>query len=328
MAKIITEKKFRFELSEHKKKERIDVFLANSIENASRTRVQKLIEAGYVTVNDKKIKSNYTVQPNDIIVVTIPIAPRPEEIEPEDIPLEILFEDDYLIVLNKPPGMVVHPALGHYSGTLVHALLHHTTKLSKFNSETRPGIIHRIDKDTSGLLVVAKDQHVHAYLARQFSAHSVEREYWSIVWGRLKKNSGEIEGNIGRSNKDRKKFTVVVEGGKSATTFYNVIEEYEFASLLALKLKTGRTHQIRVHLSHIGHPVFGDDFYGGRSIQYGSTLPKIKSRVENLLEVMPRQALHAKTLGFIHPITKEQLRFDSQLPEDFKRLILLLKRNK
>ncbi len=325
MAKIITEKKFRFDLSENKKKERIDVFLSNSIENASRTRIQKLIDAQFVTVNGKNIKSNYKVLPNDVIEVTIPIAPRPEEIEPEAIPLEIIFEDDYLIIINKPPGMVVHPALGHYSGTLVHALLHHTNKLSDNNSPSRPGIIHRIDKDTSGLLVVAKDQHVHANLARQFSTHSIEREYWSVVWGKFKKVEGEIQGNIGRSNKDRKKFTVVEEGGKPATTFYKVIEEFDFATLLSLRLKTGRTHQIRVHLSNIGHPVFGDNFYGGRVIHYGSTLPKIKSRVENLLEIMQRQALHAKTLGFIHPITKEQLKFDSSLPEDFKKLLAELK---
>jgi 23S rRNA pseudouridine1911/1915/1917 synthase len=217
--------------------------------------------------------------------------------------------------------MVAHPSLGNYSGTLVNALLHHTQKLSKLNEPGRPGIVHRIDKDTSGLLLIAKDEWTHAQLARQFADHSIEREYQAVCWGIFKNRKGEIIGNITRSNKDRKLFTVSKTEGKYAHTFYNVIEEYEFASLVKLHLKTGRTHQIRVHLAHIKHPVFGDPAYGGRKIVYGSEFSKMKSKVENLLQIIRRQALHAKTLGFIHPRTKEKVFFDSELPDDINQLI-------
>lgn len=321
MTKLVIEKIYRFELPPGKKKERIDVFLANCIENATRTKVQKLIEAGLALVNGKPVKSNYKVSPGDIIEAKVPIAPRPENTIPEDIPLNILFEDDYLIIVNKPPGMVAHPAYANYTGTLVNALLFHTKYLSQINEETRPGIVHRIDKDTSGLLVVAKDDVTHAKLSAQFSKHTIEREYQAICWGRFKELKGEITTKITRSKSDRKKYTTSKSEGKEAVTFYEVLEEFEFTSLLKLNLKTGRTHQIRVHLSSIGHPVFGDSVYGGRQLHYGSELPKIKSRLENLLEIMPRQALHAKILGFIHPHVKKYIRFDSELPEDMKQLI-------
>jgi 23S rRNA pseudouridine1911/1915/1917 synthase len=321
MPKLVTEKKFEFKIPEGKKKERIDVFLTNSVENATRSRIQKLIKADCVFVNGKIVRPNYIVTPFDKIELTIPTTPRPEVHEAEDIPLDIVYEDDFLLVVNKPAGMVAHPSLGNYTGTLVNALLHHTKKLSGLNEPGRPGIVHRIDKETSGLLLIAKDETTHAKLAKQFYDHTIDREYWAVCWGLFKQSKGEVIGNIARSAKDRKIFCVSSTEGKHAHTFYEVIEEFEFASLIKLKLKTGRTHQIRVHMSHIKHPIFGDPVYGGRVIVYGSQLAKIKARVDNLLEIMQRQALHAKTLGFVHPHTREKIYLDSQLPEDFELLL-------
>ena len=326
MSKLISEKKYRIVTPEGKKKERLDVFITNQLENVTRSRVQKLIEAGCITVNTQPEKPSYKVLPGDVIEVTIPISPRPEGTEPEEIPLEIVFEDDTLLIVNKPAGMVAHPAYANYTGTLVNALLFHSQKLSSLNEPSRPGIVHRIDKDTSGLLVVAKDDWTYAKLAGQFSRHSIEREYWAIAWGKFKDSKGEIDFNIARSKTDRKKFTTVKDEGKTALTYYEVLEEFEFASLMKLNLKTGRTHQIRVHLSGTGHPIFGDPTYGGRNIVYGTSLPKMKSRVQNLLDIMPRQALHAKTLGFIHPHTEKFIRFDSELPADMKNLIEKLRK--
>ncbi len=258
-------------------------------------------------------------------MASVPISPRPDENEPEKIPLDIIYEDEYLLVVNKAAGMVAHPAYANYTGTLVNALLYHSQKLSNLNEPGRPGIVHRIDKETSGLLVVAKDDWTHAKLAEQFSKHSIEREYWAVAWGLFKEKKGEINLNISRSKSDRKKFSVSQNEGKTAITFYESLEEFEFTTLLKLNLKTGRTHQIRVHLSSLGHPIFGDPTYGGRNLVYGSNLPKIKSRVQNLLEIMPRQALHAKTLGFIHPHTKQLVKFDSNLPPDMIELLEKLK---
>jgi 23S rRNA pseudouridine1911/1915/1917 synthase len=321
MTKLIKEKKFRFEIPEGKKKERLDLYLTHAIENSTRSKVQKLIEARFVTVNKLSVKANYLIKPNDIIEAVLPISPRPEDVEPEDIPLDIIYEDKYLIVINKPAGMVAHPAYANYTGTLVNALLHHTKKLSGLNEPGRPGIIHRLDKDTSGLLVVAKDDFTHAKIAEQFSKRTVDREYHAICWGKFKERKGEISSNIVRSKRDRKKFTTSEYEGRHALTLYEVLEEFEFTSYLKINLKTGRTHQIRVHLSGIGKPVFGDPTYGGRQVVYGSELPKIKSRVQNLFEVMPRQALHAKTIGFFHPHKKERMFFDSDLPQDMELLI-------
>jgi len=309
------------------KKERIDLYIANVVENATRSRIQKLIKAELVTVNGNIVKANYIISPNDHIQLKIPVTPRPENAEPEDIPLDIIYEDDYLIILNKPAGIVVHPSLGNYTGTLVNALLNHTQKLSEFNEPGRPGIVHRIDKDTSGLLLIAKDEVTHAKLAKQFANHSIEREYWAVCWGIFKDKKGEVIGNIARSKKDRKIFTVSEDEGKHAHTFYEVIEEYEFASLIKLKLKTGRTHQIRVHMNHIKHPIFGDPTYNGRRINYGSDLPKMKSRIDNLLKIIERQALHAKTLGFVHPVSNEKVFFNSELPDDISELIENLKKS-
>lgn len=325
MANLISEKKLKIEVPAGKRKERIDVFLTNMIENATRSKIQKLLEAGLVIVNGTAVKPNYKVNPFDIVDLTIPIAPRPEDVEAEEIPLDIIYEDSCLLIVNKPAGMVAHPAYANYTGTLVNALLHHTQKLSSVNEGGRPGIVHRIDKDTSGILVVAKDDFTHAKLAEQFSRHSIEREYWAVCWGLFKQKEGEINKNIARSKSDRKKYWVSESEGKTAVTYYSVLEEYEFASLVKLNLKTGRTHQIRVHMASAGHPVFGDVTYGGNKLLYGTNLPKIRSRVENLLEIMPRQALHAKTLGFWHPATNEYMRFDSPLPEDMVTLIGKLK---
>lgn len=321
MANLIKEKKYRFDVPEGKKKERLDLFLTQAIENATRSKVQKLIDADLVTVNGVVVKANYQIKPNDVIEAVHTISPRPEDVEPEDIPLNIIYEDEYLLVINKPAGMVAHPAYANYTGTLVNALLHHTKKLSGLNEPGRPGIIHRLDKDTSGLLVVAKDDFTHAKIAEQFSKRTVDREYHAICWGKFKEKKGEINFNIVRSKKDRKKFSVSESEGRTALTLYEVLEEFEFTSYLKINLKTGRTHQIRVHLSGIGKPVFGDPTYGGRQVVYGSELPKIKARIQNLLEIMPRQALHAKTVGFFHPVKKEKMFFNSELPDDMKLLL-------
>ena len=327
MANLITERCYRFELPDGKKKERLDKFLTNNLENATRSRIQKLIDAGYVKVNGILKKANYNVQPSDLIEVTIPCSPRPEFTEAEEIPLDIVYEDEYLLLVNKPAGMVAHPSFGHYTGTLVNALMHHTEILSTFNDAPgRPGIVHRIDKDTSGLLIIAKNENIHAQLSVQFSRHTIEREYWAIVWGKMKEPTGTINTFIARSKKDRKKFTATESEGKHAVSMYTVLEEFAFTSLLSMRLQTGRTHQIRVHLSHLGKPIFGDATYGGTSIHAGEQTTKLRARVDNLLEIMPRQALHAKTLGFIHPATKEFMKFDSELPEDFRTLLFELRK--
>ncbi|MGC8897727.1 MAG: RluA family pseudouridine synthase [Bacteroidota bacterium] len=304
------------------KRERLDIFLTSRIANVTRTKVQKAIEQGFVLVNGKKVKSSYRIAPNDDIQITLPAPPAPEA-KPENIPLNIVYEDDDVIVLNKPAGMVTHPAYGNYSGTLVNALLYHTSSLSTGGDLLRPGIIHRLDKDTSGLLVVAKNDYAHAFLGEQFARRTIDREYWAVVWGVFGTPRGEIEAEIGRSVRDRKKMAVI-PGGKSAVTEYTVLETFSAEvglTLLRLRLRTGRTHQIRVHLSHIGHPVFGDPAYGGRRIAWGSVDKKRKEQVQELLGIMKRQALHAKTLGFIHPATKQYLHFDSELPEDFRLLL-------
>lgn len=326
MAKIINEKHFKFDLPAGKKKERVDLFLTGQMENATRTRIQKLIEQDLVTVNGKVVKSNFKVAAGDVVELTLPITPRPEYAEPEDIPVDVVFEDEYLLVVNKPAGQVVHPAYANYTGTLVNALLHHIDELSEDGDPQRPGIVHRIDKDTSGLLVVAKDEFTHAKLAELFSTHTIEREYWTVVWGLFNEKQGEINRNIARSKRDRKVFNISDDEGKHAVTLWEVIEEFEFTTLLKVNLKTGRTHQIRVHFSGMRHPVFGDEIYGGTSIVYGHQLPKMKSRIHNLLKIMPRQALHAKTLGFRHPHTGEMVRFDSELPEDMQQLITTLRK--
>ncbi len=308
-----------------KVRERLDVYLTHHVENATRSKVQQAIDAGLVLVNGKPVKSSYKISGGEVIHVTIP-KPPPPDVEPENIPLEILYEDENLLVVNKPAGMVTHPAYGNYTGTLVNALLFHCNNhLSTLNDVIRPGIVHRLDKDTSGLMVIAKDDPTHAHLARQFSQRTIEREYWAIVWGRFDgKQSGIIEASLGRSVSDRKKIAVR-ESGKAALTEYTVLEQFEYLSLVKLKLRTGRTHQIRVHLHHIGHPVFGDPTYGGRRIAWGDSGKKKKEQVQEFLTIIDRQALHAKTIGFVHPVTKQVLRFNSELSSDMMKILELLK---
>ena len=308
-----------------KVRERLDVYLTHHIENATRSKVQQAIDAGFVLVDGKPVKASYKISGGEVIHVTIPKPPAPDVVS-EDIPLEILFEDDYLLVVNKPAGMVTHPAYGNYTGTLVNALLYHCrNRLSTLNDAVRPGIVHRLDKDTSGIMVVAKDDSTHARLAKQFSQRTIEREYWAIVWGRFEgKRSGVIEASLGRSASDRKKIAVRASG-KAALTEYTVLEEFDYLSLVKLKLRTGRTHQIRVHLHHIGHPVFGDPTYGGRRIAWGDSGKKKKEQVQEFLKIINRQALHAKTIGFLHPVIKQHLRFDSELPSDMATILKSLR---
>lgn len=308
-------------------KQRIDKYIAQFIENASRTKVQKSINLGSVTVNGELVKSNYIVKPDDEIEIELE-TPDKKDVLAENIPLDIIFEDNFLMVINKPPGMVVHPAYKNYSGTLVNALMFYSAQkndtLSDLGGFERAGIVHRLDKDTSGLIVVAKDEVTHRKLSEQFFHHTIEREYNAIVWGKLKSKKGEISNRLGRDKRDRKKVAVLKnddEKGKLSITNYEVLEEYEFLSLLKLNLKTGRTHQIRVHMSHSGHPVFGDETYGGREPHSVNLTSNIKSQIKNLLELIPRQALHARVLGIIHPHTKESLRFDSELPDDMKQIL-------
>jgi 23S rRNA pseudouridine1911/1915/1917 synthase len=309
----------------HQKKERIDKFLARQIENATRSKIQKAIEQGLVLVNGRPVKASHEVSQGEVIRCMLPQPPRVKAL-PEAIPLEIVYEDEDLIVVNKPAGMVTHPAYGNYTGTLVNALLHHCARLSTLNDELRPGVVHRLDKDTSGLIVAAKNDVAHAALARQFSQRTIEREYWAVVWGIFKERRGTIEASLGRSKSDRKKITVTRDG-KPAVTEYEVLESFTYLSLIRLKLRTGRTHQIRVHLAHIGHPVFGDPTYGGRRIAWGGADARRKAEVQHLLTLMPRQALHAKTLGFIHPLTNRFLNFDSDLPMDMMKLLSALKQS-
>ena len=337
------EKVFEFDISPGKTPERLDVFLTNNIKNASRTKVQKAIEEGCVTVNGKPAKGSKKIQPGDSIICKI-MKPPPIRLIPEDIKLDVVYEDDYLLVINKPPGMVTHPGYGNRYGTLVNAVLYHTGQRESLeldidddeednydegvvfaSDEIRPGVVHRLDKDTSGLLVVSKNPVVHAKLAKQFADRTIKRSYNAIVWGRIEDNEGSIEGDIGRSPRDRKLFGVVKKGGKYARTDYKVIERFNYLTLLQLKLWTGRTHQIRVHCSHINHPVFGDPDYNGNKIVYGNQNNKFKNLADKMLKSVNRQMLHAKELGFTHPETKEFISFTSELPEDMKKILETLK---
>jgi 23S rRNA pseudouridine1911/1915/1917 synthase len=328
---IHTIRKVEFTITSGQKKERIDKFLTAQLEGSSRMKVQKYIEDNCVLVNGEPVRASYKILPDDRIVVNIPTSAPVDRVTPENIQLNIIYEDEYLIVVNKPAGMVTHPGHGNWRGTLVNGLLFHCNRLSTMNDPSiRPGIVHRLDKDTSGLIVAAKDDGTHASLARQFADRTIEREYWALVWGKLSNKCGLIETMIARSKSDRKKFAVVniEDGGKFAATEYEVLKEFEFLSLVRLKLRTGRTHQIRVHLSHIRHPVFGDPTYHGRRMNYGPNgsirdelTAGFRQEVSSLLKIIDHQALHAKTLGFIHPVTKQHLHFDSELPEDFERVL-------
>ncbi len=308
----------------NKEKQRLDTFLTQVLGSVSRSRVQKVIAAGKVTVNGTPAKASHLVAPLEKIAVCVP-RPQRADVLPENIPLNILYEDEHLLVLNKPAGLVVHPAFGNWSGTLVNALLHHCVDLSGIGSRQRPGIVHRLDKDTSGLMVVAKNDFTHQHLSKQFSEKQTEREYWALAWGHFKKKRGQISTYLARSPKDRTRIAVRPEG-KLAITHFEVIEKLALLTLVKLKLETGRTHQIRVHLSHISHPVFGDLAYGGRNRQFGALSNQQRQLAAELLEIMSRQALHAKTLGFLHPVKNEYLRFDSELPDDMKQLLARLRK--
>jgi 23S rRNA pseudouridine1911/1915/1917 synthase len=303
---------------------RIDKFLSDRLKNASRSRLQAAADDGKILVNKIPVKSSYKVKPGDEISIVMDYPRRELKIIPEDIPLNIVYEDDDVILINKPAGLVVHPGHGNYSGTLVNALAWHFKKLPLFNSDDpRPGLIHRIDKNTSGLLVVAKTVDAKVKLSLQFFEKTTQRRYVALVWGDLKENEGTITGNIGRSLKNRQVFTVFPDDdyGKHAVTHYKVIERLGYVNLVECRLETGRTHQIRVHMKHIGHPLFNDDNYGGDQILKGTTFTKYKQFVANCFTLLPSQALHAKTLGFVHPTTGKEMLFESDLPENFSRLI-------
>ncbi|MFD2566220.1 RluA family pseudouridine synthase [Pseudotenacibaculum haliotis] len=310
---------YRFTASDGQVPLRVDKFLMNFIENATRNKIQQAAKAGNILVNDKPVKSNHKVKPKDVVRVVLAHPPHENLLVAEDIPLDIVHEDDDVIVVNKPPGMVVHPGHGNYSGTLVNGLIHHIENLPK-NSNERPGLVHRIDKDTSGLLVVAKTEFAMAHLSKQFFDRTTERLYYALVWGNIEEDAGTIEGHIGRSFKNRLQMDVFPDGeyGKPAITHFKVIERLTYVTLVQCKLETGRTHQIRAHFKHIGHTLFNDERYGGDQILKGTTFTKYKQFVENCFKVLPRQALHAKTLGFTHPTTGEFLQFDSPIPEDIK----------
>jgi len=304
---------------------RVDKFLQNRLEKTSRSRVQAAADAGNIHVNGKSVKSNYRVKPGDYIAVVFAHPPRDREIKPENIPLNIVFEDDELIVINKTPGLVVHPGHGNYSGTLVNALMYHFQHLPLYkNKETpRPGLVHRLDKNTSGIMILAKTEYSMTHLARQFFERSTKRTYQALVWGDVKEDQGTIIGHIGRDIRDRKLFTVFPEGdqGRHAVTHYKVLERFGYVTLVECKLETGRTHQIRVHLKYIGHPLFNDDTYGGDKILKGTTFTNYKQFVENCFALLPRHALHAKSLGFVHPVKKSEMYFDSELPDDMKEVL-------
>jgi len=316
-----TEQRLSFTISPNQGRERLDKFLTQQIANLSRARIQELIASGNVTIDGKPVKASHLISPGESIEIIVLRRPAPEMVA-EDIPLRIVYEDAYLVVIDKPAGMVVHPAFANYTGTLANALLFHFDKLSASGGTDRPGIVHRLDKDTSGLLVVAKHDHTHAALSEQFREKSAEREYYAVAWGKFRPKNGRVETFLKRSEKDRTRIVVHKSEGRWAVTNYETLEEFVFASLVRLRLETGRTHQIRVHLSHLGHPVFGDATYGGRN-RPAASLPNKEQREDaaKLLEMMQRQALHARVLGFVHPQTGEKMRFESPLPDDFQKLL-------
>lgn len=303
---------------------RIDKYLSLRMESTSRTRIQNAANAGNILVNNSPIKPNYKVKPGDIVQIVLPNPPREIELIPENIPINIVYEDDDVLIVNKEPGMVVHPAYGNYTGTLVNALMYHFRDLPLFSTgEARPGLVHRIDKNTSGILVIAKNELALNRLSRQFFERTTDRRYQALVWGTPDPPEGTITGNVGRNLKDRKIMQVFEDGseGKPAITHYRVLENLGYISLVECKLETGRTHQIRVHFSHIRHPLFNDEEYGGDQIIKGTTFTKYQQFIRNCFKILPRQALHAKSLAFDHPVTGKRLSFDSELPDDMGQVI-------
>ncbi|MFO8022791.1 MAG: RluA family pseudouridine synthase [Perlabentimonas sp.] len=303
---------------------RIDKFITSKIQSISRSRVQSAADAGNILVNDTPVKSSYKVKPEDSISIVMAYPPREVDIEAEDIPLDIIYEDDDVVVVNKQAGMVVHPGHGNFSGTLVNALMHHLRHLPLFQSgEVRPGLVHRIDRNTSGILVVAKTEHAMNHIARQFFERTTKRRYVALVWGDMQEDEGTIDAHIGRSIRDRKKMQVFPEAdqGKHAITHWKVIERLGYVTLIECRLETGRTHQIRAHFEYLRHPIFNDDTYGGDSIVKGTTFTKYKQFIQNCFSICPRHALHARSLGFIHPTTGKQMYFETDIPEDMRQVI-------
>ncbi|MDP4208484.1 MAG: RluA family pseudouridine synthase [Bacteroidota bacterium] len=315
---------FRFTADRGQSLLRVDKFLSARIENSTRTKVQNAADSGNIFVNGKPVKSNYKVKPLDVVTVVMPHPRREIELIPQDIPINIIYEDDDLLMVNKNPGMVVHPGYGNYTGTLVNALAFHLKDNPLFAAgDMRPGLVHRIDKDTSGILVVAKNELAMNKLASQFFHRTTDRKYIALVWGDLKEDEGTITGNIGRNPRDRKQMYVFEDGsdGKHAVTHYKVLERLGYVNLVECKLETGRTHQIRVHFKYIGHPLFNDELYGGSEILKGTTFSKYKQFVQNCFKILPRQALHAKSLAFEHPASGKWMSFDSDLPDDMQQVI-------
>lgn len=303
---------------------RIDKFLMNRLESTSRNRIQNTALAGNVLVNQKSVKSNYRVKPGDVISVVFAHPPRDREIIPENIPINIVYEDEDLVVINKDAGLVVHPGYGNYTGTLVNAMAYHFQHLPLYqNNQPRPGLVHRLDKDTSGIMVVAKNEFAMAHLARQFYERTSRRLYVAMIWGEPKEENGTITGNLGRDVRDRKMMAVYADPsqGKHAVTHYRMLKSFGFVSMVECKLETGRTHQIRAHMKHIGHPLFNDSLYGGKQILKGTRSASYRQFIENCFELIPGQALHAKSLGFAHPTSGKEMFFDSDLPDGFAQLV-------
>ena len=314
--------RYTFTVDDGQEPLRVDKYLVNRIERATRNKLQEAIDKKQVVVNGKSVKSNYKVKPGEVIEVLVDKQPSELEIVPEDIPLDIVFEDDDLMIVNKKAGMVVHPGYANYTGTLLNALAFRLDSKATAQGK-RPWLVHRIDKNTSGLLVVAKNDESMAHLSTQFKDHSIERTYQALVWGDIEQEEGTISTVIGRDQYDRKRFVVLGQDetrGKHAITHYKVLERFMYTTLVECKLETGRTHQIRVHLKHLGHPLFSDDFYGGNRILKGVVFSKYKQFVENCFSIMPRQGLHAKSLGFVHPRTGEWMQFNSELPFDMAKV--------
>jgi 23S rRNA pseudouridine1911/1915/1917 synthase len=315
---------FRFVVDGGQSMLRIDKYLTARMEKTSRTRLQNAANAGNILVNNIAVKPNYKVKPGDVVQIVLPNPPREIELIPENIPINIVYEDDDVLIVNKEPGMVVHPAYGNYTGTLVNALMYHFRDLPLFKTgEQRPGLVHRIDKNTSGILVIAKNELALNKLSRQFYERTTDRRYQALVWGTPDPPEGTITGHVGRNIRDRKIMQVFEDGseGKPAITHYKILENFSYISLVECKLETGRTHQIRVHFSHIKHPLFNDEEYGGDRILKGTTFSKYQQFIKNCFTILPRQALHAKSLAFDHPVTRKRMSFDSELPDDMKQVI-------
>ena len=316
---------FRFEVDRGQVPVRIDKFMFEKLQHSSRNRIQKAAEAGFVHVNDRPVKSNYKVRPGDIVTLMLDRPHYDTTIEPEEMPIDIVYEDDDLMVVNKPAGLVVHPGCGNFHGTLVNAIAWHMRNIPTYDpNDPQVGLVHRIDKDTSGLLVIAKTPEAKTSLGVQFFNKTTHRSYNALVWGNFVEDSGTIEGNIGRDPKDRLRMAVFPQGsdiGKPAVTHYKVLERFGYVTLVECILETGRTHQIRAHMKHIGHPLFSDERYGGTEILRGERTGSYRQFVLNGFKTCPRQALHAKTLGFVHPRTKKQMDFTSDIPEDLDNLL-------